>query len=153
MPTTLRVLIVEDCEDDLKLLLRELQRGSWEVVYERVCTAARMSAVIDQGWDLIIADYSMPHFSGPAALAIANERAGDVPFILISGAVGEDIAVSAMKAGANDYLSKGNFARLVPAVERELRDAQTRRNARQIAAQLRKRETQLAQALRLARLG
>jgi PAS domain S-box-containing protein len=154
MPQTLRVLIVEDSEDDTALLLRELRRGPWEVSHERVDTPAAMSAALDrQGWDLIIADYSMPQFSGPAALALAAGRAGEVPFILISGVVSEDIAVLSMKAGADDYLSKENFARLVPAVERELHQAAVRGEALRIEQQLRRREAHLADALQLARVG
>jgi PAS domain S-box-containing protein len=154
MPTTLRVLIVDDSEDDATLLLQSLRRGAWEVTHERVDTSAAMSAALDKrGWDLIISDYSMPHFSGPAALALAIGRGSDVPFILISGAVSEETAVQAMKAGADEYISKGNLARLVPAVEWELHKADGRREARRIEQQLRKRETHLADALRLAQVG
>jgi PAS domain S-box-containing protein len=137
MPEMLRILIVEDSEDDVTLLLRELRRGPWEVAHERVETAAAMSAALDkQGWDLIIADYSMPRFSGPAALALAIGRESDLPFILISGVVGEEAAIQAMKAGANDYLFKGKLARLVPAVERELQKAEERRKARKVEHEL-----------------
>ncbi len=154
MPTTLRVLIVEDSEDDAALLLNALRRGRWKVSHERVDTSAAMTAALNSHpWDLIIADYSMPHFSGPDALALAVERAGDVPFILVSGVVSEETAVQAMKAGADDYFSKGNFARLVPAVERELYQASARRKALLIEQQLRKREIHLAKALQLARVG
>ncbi|MEA2735892.1 MAG: hypothetical protein QOE14_2343 [Humisphaera sp.] len=154
MPTALRVLIVDDSEDDATLLAKELRRGPWDVTHERVDTADAMSAALDkQGWNLIIADYAMPSFSGPAALALAIARASDVPFILVSGVVSEETAVQAMKAGADDYLSKGSFARLVPAVERELRRADERRDARRIEQQLHKRETNLADALLRAQVG
>lgn len=154
MAKNLRVLIVEDSEQDTALLVRALRRGPWEVTHERVDTAAAMSAALDKaGWDLIIADYSMPCFSGPSALALAIERTCDVPFILVSGVVTEETAVHAMKAGADDYFSKGNFARLVPAVERELHQANARREARLVEHQLRKREAHLADALQLARVG
>jgi signal transduction histidine kinase/DNA-binding response OmpR family regulator/HPt (histidine-containing phosphotransfer) domain-containing protein len=154
MLTTLRVLIVEDSEDDAMLVLRELRRGPWQVTHERVETPAAMSTALDtRGWDLIIADYSMPHFSGVAALALAIGRASDLPFILMSGVVGEETAVQAMKAGADDYVSKGNLVRLVPAVERELHKAAGRRKAQRIEQLLRKRETHLADALQLARVG
>jgi DNA-binding NtrC family response regulator len=150
----LRVLIVEDSQDDTALLLNELRRGAWEVTHEQVDTPAAMSAALDKhGWDLIIADYSMPQFSGPAALALAIERASDAPFILISGVVSEETAVLSMKAGADDYLSKGNFARLVPAVERELHQADQRSEARRIEQDLRKRETHLSDALQFAGIG
>jgi PAS domain S-box-containing protein len=151
---TLRVLIVEDSEDDAALLAQVLRRGAWTVTYERVETPAAMSAALDRrGWDLIIADYSLPRFSGPAALALALERASDLPFILTSGVVSEETAVQAMKAGADDYFSKGNYARLLPAVERELHTAQARREARLIEQELRKRESHLDGALQLARIG
>lgn len=154
VPTTLRVLIVEDSEHDAALLLRALRRGAWTVTHERVETRAAMSTALGKhGWDLIVADYSMPQFSGPAALALALEQTSDLPFILMSGVVSEETAVEAMRAGADDYFSKGNFARLVPAVERELRKAEARREARLIEHQSRKRETHLANALQLARVG
>ena len=150
----LRVLIVEDSEDDAALLLMELRRGRWKIVHERVDTPRAMAdALAAHPWDLIIADYSMPYFSGPAALTMLRERAGDIPFILVSGQVGEETAVQAMKAGANEYLFKGDLQRLVPAVERELRDLEGRRNAEHIERQLRKGERQLADAQRLAHLG
>src|SRR5882757_2077029 len=101
MPVSLRVLIVEDLEDDAILLLSELARGGWEITHQRVQTAPAMAAAIDAfPWDIIISDYSMPRFSGIAALALAREKAADLPFILVSGTVGEEVAVQAMKAGA-----------------------------------------------------
>jgi signal transduction histidine kinase len=154
MAAQLHVLFVEDSPDDAKLLMLELRRGGWDVVHERVDTAEAMeTALASRPWDVIIADYSMPHFSGVAALAVAKQRAADVPFILVSGTVGEDVAVEAVKAGAHDYLFKGNLRRLVSAIQRELREAEVRRNARQIAQNLHKREKQLADARKLARLG
>ena len=154
MLRTLRVLIVEDSEHDATLLLRELRRGAWEVTHERVDSALGLSAALDKHcWDLIIADYSMPLFSGPAALALAIERASDLPFILISGVVNDETAVLSMKAGADDYLSKGNLSRLVPAVERELRRAAVRRETLRIEQQMRHRETLLTDALEHAGIG
>ncbi|MEO6710927.1 MAG: hybrid sensor histidine kinase/response regulator, partial [Planctomycetota bacterium] len=147
-------MIVEDSEDDAALLLQALRCGEWSLTHERVDTAAAMSTALGKhGWDVIIADYSMPYFSGPAALALALEHASGVPFILVSGVVSEETAVKAMKAGADDYFSKGNFARLVPAVKRELDQADARRRARRIEQQLRERERHLANALQLARVG
>jgi PAS domain S-box-containing protein len=131
--TALRVLLVEDSEDDAELVLRALQRGGYEVTSERVQTAAAMSAALDrQPWDLIVSDYSMPEFDAPAAFRVFRERELDIPFIIVSGTVGEDVAVEAMKMGVHDYLVKGKLARLVPAVERELRDA-AERKARRLA--------------------
>jgi PAS domain S-box-containing protein len=154
MPAMLRVLIVEDSEDDALLLMQQLRRGPWQVTSERVQTAAEMSAALDKKkWDLIVADYSMPGFSGPAALELAISRKSDLPFILVSGAVGEETAVQAMKAGADDYLSKQNLSRLLPAVQRELRKAEERRSTQRIEQELRKREAHLADALQLAGIG
>jgi two-component system, cell cycle sensor histidine kinase and response regulator CckA len=122
----LRVLIVEDSEDDLLLLLRALRCGDYILDYERVETAAAMQAALDrQPWDIVIADYTLPHFSAPEALKLLQQQC-DLPFIIVSGTIGEETAVAAMRSGANDYLLKGNLTRLVPAVERELREAQVR---------------------------
>src|SRR5436309_880938 len=124
----LRVLIAEDSEDDARLLLRELQRAGFDPAYERVESPTAMQAALDrQAWDLVIGDYSMPAFSGPAALALLRACDLDTPFIFVSGTIGEDVAVEAMKAGAQDFLTKGNLRRLIPAIERELRDADVRR--------------------------
>ena len=131
MRPPLRLLIVEDSRNDATLLLAALRRGPWDVSHERVETAADMSAALARGpWDLVVSDYSLPQFDGTAALALARAADPDVPFLLVSGAVGEETAVQALKAGASDYLFKGHLERLVPAVERELRDAAERRAAR-----------------------
>ena len=133
----LRVLIAEDSEDDARLLIRELQRGGFEPAHERVDSPAAMQAALDrQAWDLVIGDYSMPTFSGPAALALLRARDLDTPFIFVSGTIGEDVAVEAMKAGAQDFLTKGNLRRLIPAIERELRDADVRRERRRAQSAL-----------------
>ena len=129
MNSYLRVLIVEDSEDDTLLTVRQLRRGGYTVDYVQVDTPTAMETVLDQQvWDIVIADYSLPAFSGLEALKTLQNRKLDLPFIIVSGTIGEDIAVAAMKAGAHDYLIKGNLARLVPAVERELREAQQRHN-------------------------
>jgi signal transduction histidine kinase/DNA-binding response OmpR family regulator len=152
--TLLHVLIVEDSDNDAELLTMELRRGGWEVHPLRVETEQAMAAALkERAWDLIIADYSMPHFSGPAALILGLQVAEDVPFILVSGTVGEAIAVAAMRAGACDYMFKGDLARLVPAVRRELRIAEERHSARETQQLLHTRDMQLAEALRLAKLG
>jgi PAS domain S-box-containing protein len=131
MNKTLRVLIIEDSEDDTLLLLRELRRGGYEPAFERVETPESMtSALREKQWDMIISDYVLPKFSGLAALAIVKETGLDLPFIIVSGNIGEDIAVGAMREGAHDYILKGNLKRLVPAVERELREAEVRRERR-----------------------
>ena len=128
MGKPLRVLIVEDSENDAELLLRELRRGGYEPTHERVDTAEAMNTSLDrQAWDIAFGDYSMPHFNGVAALKLLRGRGLDIPFIFVSGTIGEDTAVEAMRNGANDYIMKGNLKRLIPAVERELREAETRR--------------------------
>ncbi len=122
-----RVLLVEDSADDAELAVRAIRRGGCDVTYHRVDTPEAMRAALVNGsWDVVIADYAMPHFNGPAALKILRETGLDLPFILVSGTVGEDVAVEAMKYGADDYVLKSNLARLPLAVERELRDHQVR---------------------------
>ena len=132
MGVPLRVLLVEDYEDDALLLLRELRRGGYDPVYERVDTAGAMESALDEReWDLVIADHSMPAFSSSAALELLRGKGfADLPFIIVSGQIGEQVAVEAMKAGAQDYLMKDNLARLNTAIERELRDAEVRRERR-----------------------
>lgn len=141
MGTPLRVLFVEDSEDDVALVVRELERGGYDAVVERVETREAMGAALDRGrWDVVIADFYLPRFTGPAALALLQERGLDLPFIIVSGSVGEDTAVAAMKAGAHDYLMKGSLTRLVAAIERELREAENCRNRRQAERALGERE-------------
>ena len=141
MSRPLRVLVVEDSEDDALLMELELRRGGFAPVTRRVDTAAALMAALDaQVWDVVLSDYRMPQLDGMEALKLVQARGGDLPFILISGAIGEDTAVAAMKAGAHDYLLKGQLTRLAPAVERELREAEVRRHHRQAAAELRENE-------------
>ena len=131
----LRVLILEDSQSDTLLLLRELRRGGFEVDYIRVDNANDLRVALrDRDWDIILSDYSMPSFDAPAALEIVQELGIDLPFIIISGTVGEDAAVAAMKAGASDFFAKGKLARLVPIVERELREASGRIQRREAEA-------------------
>jgi PAS domain S-box-containing protein len=123
--------MVEDSEDDAKLLLRQLTSAGYDVMHRRVDTPDAMREAFEQQiWDLVLSDYSMPQFSGTAALNLAQERGLDVPFIFVSGTIGEDVAVAAMKAGASDYVLKDKLKRLVPAIERELREAEVRRERR-----------------------
>jgi two-component system, cell cycle sensor histidine kinase and response regulator CckA len=141
MHTSLRVLIVEDSEDDMLLVLRELRRGGYAVDSIRVETAATMKTALDgQEWDIVIADYSLPVFSAPQALQLLQSLNLDLPFIIVSGKIGEETAVAAMKAGAHDYLTKGNLTRLVPAVERELREAVERQKRHSAEQALRESE-------------
>lgn len=128
MPIPLRVLIVEDSENDALLLAGELRRKGYEPEFERVDTAESLRTALQKSyWDIVLADFSLPRFSGMDALNIVKETGADIPFILVSGSVGEELAVEAMKAGANDYIMKNNLPRLAPAVERELREAEVRR--------------------------
>src|ERR671924_2126356 len=132
MSQRLRILIVDDSEDDALLLLRGLRREGFETDFERVETAQAMAAALAaQTWDIVISDYSMPDFSGLAALSVLKQTGPDLPFILVSRTVGEDLAVEAMKAGAHDYVMKGNLQRLTTAIERELRDVEVRRERNQ----------------------
>ncbi len=131
---TLRVLLVEDSENDAMLLLRELRRGGYKPLSsQRVYTpedmeeALRAADARDEPFQVVISDYYMPRFSAPDALRLLRELGYDVPFIVVSGKIGEDAAVETMKAGANDYLTKENMSRLCPAIERELREVEVRR--------------------------
>jgi signal transduction histidine kinase len=133
MQRPLNALIVEDSEDDAVLLVRELRNAGFEVFGERVETAADMrTALAKRHWDVIISDYAMPHFSGLAALKLLRESGRDLPFILVSGVAGEEQGVEAMRLGAHDYLMKKNLPRLAPAVERELQEAEIRRQRRRM---------------------
>ena len=131
MPVPIRLLMVEDSESDALLIVRQLRTAGYEPQYERVDTEQALRAALDrQSWDLVISDYNMPAFSGTAALGVLRERGLDVPFIFVSGSIGEDVAVAAMKAGASDYVMKERLKRLAPAIERELREADVRRERR-----------------------
>lgn len=129
----LRVLIVEDSENDAALLLRELRRGGYEPDYERVDTPEDMERALagdGEPWELVISDYFMPRFRAPEALALLRRLGHDTPFIVVSGKVGEELAVEAMRSGAQDYITKENMTRLNAAIERELREAEERRERR-----------------------
>ena len=129
---SLRVLLVEDSEADAKLLARELDRGGYAPVIERVDTAAAFVAALDrEPWDVVLSDYALPSFGALAALDIVQRAHRDMPFLVVAGSIGEESAVQALKAGVGDIVSKKNLGRLVPAIERELRDAQVRRERRE----------------------
>lgn len=131
MNTPLRTLIVEDSDDDTELLVRELRRAGYQPTFQRVETAESLNAALDQkGWDVVISDYTMPQLSGLDALKLVRRRGNDIPFIILSGSIGEEIAVGAMRAGAHDYIMKDNRARLIPAIQRELKEALERRDRR-----------------------
>jgi signal transduction histidine kinase len=133
----LRVLIIEDSQVDAFLLERALQRGGFHPICQRVETPESTSDALKRHrWDLILADHSMPRFSAPEALAMVKARDLDIPFIIVSGHIEEETAVSAMRYGAHDYIMKDRLARLVPAVERELREAEVRRAQKKSEAEL-----------------
>ena len=139
--TPLRVLVVDDSEDDALLLLRELRCGGYLPSWERVDTAEALAAALAaSAWEFVLCDYVMPRFSGPAALRLIRERAPDLPVIIVSGQIGEEYTVAAMKAGAQDYVMKSNLARLVPAIERELREVEMRRAHQRAEEELRRTE-------------
>ncbi|MGH3089808.1 MAG: PAS domain S-box protein [Rubrobacteraceae bacterium] len=142
MNERLRVLLVEDSEDDALLLARELKRGGYEPDLERVYTAPAMEEALDRReWDIVISDHSMPAFSSSMALELLRRKGrADMPFVIVSGKIGEDAAVAAMRAGAHDYVMKDNLARLNTAIERELREAENRRERRRAREDLRKSE-------------
>jgi two-component system cell cycle sensor histidine kinase/response regulator CckA len=151
MTDALRVLMVEDSATDAKLVVQELQRIWPSLSFERVETADAMRAALGhKDWDLVISDWHMPKFSAPAALAILREKRLDLPFIIVSGTIGEATAVDAMRAGANDYVLKDQLGRLTPAVERELRECKERLARRQAEDALRESE---ARFRRLAEAG
>ncbi len=138
----LRVLQVEDSPDDADLVLREVRQGGFEVVCERVQTADALREALGRAtWDLVLADWMMPMFSAPEALAVVQATRPDLPFIIVSGTVGEETAVAALKAGADDFMLKGSLWRLAPAIERAIRDAEARRERRRAEAALLASET------------
>jgi two-component sensor histidine kinase len=134
----IRVLIVDDSEDDALLIIRKLKNEGHESEFKRVDTASAMRAALESGtWDTIICDYVMPSFSAPDALNILKESGRDLPFIVVSGVMGEETAVAMMKAGAHDYIKKDALARLAPAVEREIKEAVVRAERRKAEEALR----------------
>lgn len=137
MSKPIRVLIVEDSNFDAMVVLKELEHGGYKPEYELVENAQAMKAALSaRQWDIVISDYVMPDFSGLDAIRLLQKSGHDIPIIIVSGKIGEDIAVEAMKAGAHDYLIKGNLARLIPAIERELSEAHECRRLKQTEAEL-----------------
>lgn len=138
MPANLNILVVEDSEDDSRLTLRELERAGYEIQHLRTDTEAALRAALqNRRWDLVLSDYNVPGFGGIAALAIVRELHPEMPFIFVSGTIGEETAVAAMRAGANDYVMKSNLKRLAPAIERELREVAVRHERQGLESQLR----------------
>jgi CheY-like chemotaxis protein len=146
MTTPLRVLLIEDSENDALAVLRRLRSDGYDVTAERVDTPEAFGAAIYTAtWDVIICDYAMPHFNAPTALDLAKRASLDIPFIVVSGKASDEAAVDMLKAGADDYVMKNNLSRLASAIQRELVDAQVRRTHKLATSQL-------AEHLRLARL-
>ncbi|WDT75276.1 MAG: response regulator [Candidatus Manganitrophus sp.] len=144
MEKSLRVLIVEDSEDDTALVLETLKERDFHPVYKRVETPEEMIAALRQSpWDVVVSDYTMPRFNALAAMRLIKEAGLDIPFIIVTGSIGEEIAVRAMKAGAHDYMMKDNLSRLTPAIEREMQEAVRRREHRQADEELRNSRQQL----------
>lgn len=151
MSTNISVLVVEDSDDDCELLLRELKKGGFDPVWRRVETSDSLAEALEQrSWDVIFADYTMPGFSGTRALSMVRGSGSDAPFIFVSGTIGEDIAVAAMRAGAQDYIMKNNLRRLIPALERELRECGARRKHARVEAKRRAAERRYRNILTIA---
>jgi two-component system cell cycle sensor histidine kinase/response regulator CckA len=154
MSEPLRVLIVEDSEDEVLSFVRELRRGGYDVAHEQAATADAMAAALQRRrWDIVIGEHPMPQFGSLSPLAVLKQTGRDIPFIIVSSAIGEDSAVRAMKDGARDYIVKTNLARLTPAVRRELREAMERRARGRAEEDLRKSEEQVRQSQKLEAIG
>jgi len=139
MKKILRILLVEDSLGDAELLLLHLRRGGYQPESRRVQTRAEMKTALEtETWDVVVSDFSMPNFSGLGALELLKESGYDLPFIIVSGAIGEETAVSVMRGGVNDYIMKDNLARLAPAIEREMREFRGREERRRVEAEIRK---------------
>ena len=144
MSASIRVLIVEDSPSDAALVVRQLEKADYEVQWERVELAHDMRAALEEApWDVVIADYNLPRFNATDALSLLKRTGLDIPFIVVSGTIGEDVAVGLMRAGAKDYLMKGKLTRLSDAVKRELQDAQDRRERRRAEKALRENEERI----------
>src|SRR5690349_19780690 len=153
-PASLRVLFVEDSPDDVELIRRELARHGFQVEPRVAETRSEFQTAINEGtWDIVLSDHSMKGFSSTDALHMLRDHDADIPFIIVSGTIGEDSAVDAMRAGAHDYVLKHNLRRLGPAVERELREAANRRMQRSTQAALQASEHRLRHAQRMEAVG
>jgi len=153
MSTPLRVLLIDDCEPDAALLLRSLRRGGYAPAWRRVDSAETLAAALVEPWDLVLCAWHIPAFSGAAALAQLRERTGHVVIVVFASDPGEQEAVAAMRAGAHDYVTKQALTRLVPAVERELREADRRRAHEHAEAALRASEERFSKAFEYAPIG
>jgi PAS domain S-box-containing protein len=141
MPDPIRVLIVEDNDDDAELILRAIRRGGFDPTYTRVENADDMAKALKESWNIVISDFNLPQFGGLDALRMLQETGQDVPFILVSGTIGEEVAVQALKAGAHDYLMKDRLTRLGSAIEREVREAELRHERAAQTAKMREMDS------------
>lgn len=142
--------MIEDSEDDARLILRQITEAGYQPIFKRVeSSKGVLENLHTEVWDLVIADYSLPGFSGLDAVAIMKNEGIDLPFILVSGTIGEDLAVEAMKTGVHDYIMKNNLTRLVPAIERELREAAIREEKRRVEKERIQLVAKLGEALRI----
>ena len=141
MKIPLKVLIVEDSKDDAELLLHALRHAGYEPSAAQVQSAQAMRTQLGKkSWDLVISDYVVPGFGGLAALKVLQEEDDDIPFIIVSGKIGEDVAIEALTAGANDYLLKDRLSRIGPAIDRALKDVAQRKKRKQAEQSLRESE-------------
>ena len=144
MSKPLRVLMVEDSEDDALLIIRELKKGDYEPDYQRVETAEAMSTALqEKTWDIILCDYELPKFNGLDSIVLRKEANIDIPLIIVSGAIGEETAVECMRLGAHDYIMKDSLSRLNPAIKRELKEAESRRQRNLTEKALRESEEKI----------
>ncbi len=142
MVIPLRLLIIEDSGDDAQLMVRTIQRGGYDVQFERVETEAALHTALErEQWDLVLCDYTLPRLNAIRALELVKASGQDLPFIIISGSIGEEMAIAALRGGAHDFMLKGNLARLLPAVQRELQEAETRKERRRADAAVQQAET------------
>lgn len=150
----LRLLLIEDSDSDAQLMIRLLKRAGFNLIWEQIQTGEEMVLALNRDpWDIILSDYNMPQFDAISALQILHASGQDIPFIVVSGAIGEHTAVSIMKSGAHDYLMKDNLPRLIPAIERELREAELRRESIRSAKERKHLEEQLQQAQKMEAVG
>ncbi len=148
MGQPLRVLLVEDSEDDALLVIREIKKGGYDPEYVRVETAEALAEELrNESWDIILCDYQMPRFDGPRAIEEVKNSGIDIPLLIVSGAIGEELAVEAMRKGANDYIMKDHLARLVPAIERELAEADSRQKRREAEEEIARQHRELEQVI------
>ncbi len=151
---TLSLLLVEDSQSDAELIIRMIKRSGFDLNVEQVQTKEEMSKALgNNNWDIILSDYNLPQFNALEALTVLHKTAKDIPFIVVSGAIGEDTAVAIMKAGAHDYVMKDNLARLIPAIERELREAELRHQKLKSEEAQKQLEEQLRQAQKMEAIG